>query len=43
VDGISVPFKASVVRSGLAVLERVLTAVTINPTLPADTFAKPVS
>ena len=41
VDGVAVPFKASVVRGGVTVMERVLTDVTINPALAPETFAKP--
>lgn len=41
VDGVLLPFKASVVTSGLSVLERVLTDVKINPTLAPETFARP--
>jgi zinc protease len=41
VDGIRLPFKASIVRGQVVVLERSLTSVTINPTLAPDTFARP--
>ena len=42
VDGVSVPFKASIVRGGRVILERVLTDVRINPIITPDTFARPV-
>ncbi|HXG90089.1 MAG TPA: pitrilysin family protein [Vicinamibacterales bacterium] len=41
VEGIRVPFKASIMRGGTAMLERTLTTVTLNPTFAADTFGKP--
>ena len=41
VDGVSVPFKASIVRGGRVILERVLTDVRINPVIAPDTFARP--
>ena len=41
VDGVSVPFKASIVRGGRVILERVLTDVRINPVITPDTFARP--
>jgi zinc protease len=41
VGGVTVPFKASVVRGGVTIMERVLTDVQINPTLAPDTFVKP--
>ncbi len=41
VDGVTLPFKASIVRNGVVVLERVLTDVKINPALASETFAKP--
>ncbi|MEW6323548.1 MAG: hypothetical protein AB1635_20955, partial [Acidobacteriota bacterium] len=41
VNGVSLPFKASLIRNGTTVLERVLTAVQLNPDLPRDTFSKP--
>jgi len=42
VDGVMLPFKGSVLRNGVVILERVLTEVKINPTLAPDTFSKPV-
>jgi zinc protease len=42
VDGVAVPFKASVVRGDVTVMSRTLTEITINPSLPADTFTRPV-
>ena len=41
IDGLSFPFKASVVRSGVVLLERQITSVEINPEIKADVFAKP--
>jgi len=41
IDGVSIPFKASVVRSGRVVLVRELTDVKINPAIAPDTFARP--
>jgi hypothetical protein len=41
VDGVRLPFKASIVRGQVVVLERSLSSVTINPTLAPDTFARP--
>jgi len=41
VDGVGVPFKASIVRGGRVILERVLTDVRINPVITPDTFARP--
>jgi zinc protease len=41
VDGVNLPFKGSVTRNGLVVVERVLTDVKINPALSPETFAKP--
>jgi hypothetical protein len=43
VDGVRVPFKASIIRNGVVVLERILTDVKINPPLAPDTFTKPIS
>jgi len=41
IDGVSIPFKASVVRSGRVVLVRELTDVKINPAIAPDTFVRP--
>jgi zinc protease len=41
IDGVSIPFKASIVRSGRVVLVRELTDVKINPAIAPDTFARP--
>ena len=41
VDGVSFPFKATVMRGGLVLLERQLTSVQINPTIGAEVFTKP--
>lgn len=41
IDGVSLPFKATVMRDGLVLVERTLTAVRVNPALPEDTFARP--
>lgn len=41
IDGVSFPFKATVVRDGLVVVERTLTALRVNPTLAEDTFTRP--
>jgi hypothetical protein len=41
VDGVNVPFKASMVRGGMTLVERVLAQVTINPPLAPETFAHP--
>jgi hypothetical protein len=41
VAGVSIPFKATVIRAGQVLLERQLTAVQINPEIPADIFVKP--
>jgi hypothetical protein len=41
VDGVNVAFKALVKRAGIVLMERQLTSVQINPTFPADLFAKP--
>jgi zinc protease len=41
VDGVSLPFKAAVVRGGMVVVERQLTSVQVNPVISAELFAKP--
>lgn len=41
VDGMSLPFQATVVRDGVVVVERTITDLRINPALAADTFARP--
>ncbi len=41
VDGVNVAFKALVKRAGMVLMERQLTSVQINPTFPADLFARP--
>jgi zinc protease len=41
VDGIMVPFMATVRRQGRVVVERRLKSIEFNVTLPADTFARP--
>jgi zinc protease len=41
IDGLAFPFKASVVRSGVVLLERQITSVDINPEIKADVFVKP--
>lgn len=41
IDGVAFPFKASVVRSGVVLLERQITSVDINPEIKPDLFTKP--
>jgi zinc protease len=41
VEGVAIPFKASIVRGDVTIMSRVITTVTINPPLPADTFTRP--
>ena len=41
VEGLAFPFKASVVRSGVVLLERQITSVEVNPEIKADVFVKP--
>jgi hypothetical protein len=43
VDGITMPFKATVKREGVIVSERQLTRVQINAPIPADLFQKPAN
>ena len=42
IDGIAIPFRASIVRNGRVILERRLTEVKINPEFAPDAFTKPV-
>jgi zinc protease len=42
VDGVSLPFKATVMRNGMVLLERQLTNVEVNAAIPEGFFAKPL-
>jgi len=42
VDGVSIPFKATIKRGGRVLLERHLTNVQLNAPIASDLFAKPV-
>lgn len=41
VDGLVLPFRATMVRDGRVVAERTITRVQVNPPLDPDTFARP--
>jgi outer membrane lipoprotein-sorting protein len=43
VDGVTLPFKATVKRAGMVLLERQLTDVTLNAPIAADLFTKPAA
>jgi zinc protease len=41
VDGVSIPFKATMRRGGVPLVERQITAVELNPDIKPEVFAKP--
>ena len=41
VDGVSLPFKASIVRGDVTVMERALAEIKINPQFAPETFTRP--